>query len=356
MVSISQGRHADALTSIEDIVDHSEFQLRALRAKVWLEIATKKHSAALADMQKLSQLIVNNPNDTTDIFSHKESIENVGRLYGFLGGPLARSIDQKMLAQQERLVVANFNSEEREAFEQGRNGVLGRFAQLKQKESETRGSARKQAAKETQQKTRDMEYKKTAIEEGKNSIANSAAKIEHDTHSEVIKLQPEYAKLAQAKSQLDLQALPYLTSRAAIEAAIFRLESVDPTKYRNDQAADRARLREIYELQFQLMLTDRKLSYINQQARVLGAHQMAIDSRRQAVLVCQQLEGERLAEKNFALEKDSERLRRMEKQLPKKQPKAQPQLRSLTQQLTSLKTYVEFPIEQEKKRLVMSFE
>src|SRR5262245_38021426 len=107
LVLLQQRRYDDGLKRIDEHLVRSPNDLNALRAKAWVQAILKNYPAALVAADKLSQqLAADPPNTDAERDDHKELIGFLGRLLGYLGGPVAAAVNQEQRKATEKQVLA----------------------------------------------------------------------------------------------------------------------------------------------------------------------------------------------------------------------------------------------------------
>src|SRR5688572_5392972 len=95
LVLLQQRRYDEALKRADALLAKDETDLTALRAKAWITTLLKNYQAAMIAADQLSQqLQAKPPTNEAEQAVHDELFAFLGRIYGYLGGPIADAVNQ----------------------------------------------------------------------------------------------------------------------------------------------------------------------------------------------------------------------------------------------------------------------
>lgn len=186
LVLTQQRRYEDALSCLNDYLKKQPTSITALHAKTWIETVLHEHDQALLSAQRLATAVAAQP--AADGSPQDEAAQFLGRLFGYLAGPLADAVEEAQLQQAEAAVLAGFDSRRQELFGQGRKAVGDRFKELSSEASEAADEAKGSAAADREQALAKLDEQRKDLDEHRKKVGDRRAQIKKDHEANLEKL------------------------------------------------------------------------------------------------------------------------------------------------------------------------
>jgi hypothetical protein len=350
LVQIKQRRYSEAAKLIDEVLSRDEANLPAWRAKVWLLTVLKNYEAALVASDQLSKLV---PKDDTKTGEEDESrayIAFLGRIYGFLGGPAQSNLNLDARKEAEKAVTGRMSESRQVVFEEARDGVLQKFVELTDAKLTVQDKAKEQADADREKMLAEIneqrDVNKEKIKEFELKIEK--AKKEHEKETEAVRKAdaPLQSKLASLQTQANSLNTQLVSIELQIVAVQTQYAQAREPNIRQLLLADLNRLG-ILEgaTQAELLSINRQGAGVQQQRSLLAVRQQRADGELNSKI------GQVDDELN-AIAKKEKRADIAEKRAAKTGPMTPISALSLSAQASALITYDQFPLEQEKSRLL----
>ena len=351
LVLMQQRRFEDVPRQVDAILDKQPDDLLAWRAKVWVAAMLKNYPQALLAADDMSQhLPAEAEPSTASETEAREYIAFLGRIFGYLGGPMTESANQEQRKSAEKKIVARLSESRRAAFEAARDGVLQRYLEMTDEKIEQKEKA-KEAADAEKEKTlqeiaalRDENAKRLAELKDQRDKLRSELKAELDEIAKADQpLVSELARLTARAATINRDLFTYDNEIARLQAAAAREE---------DQNLRNLLSNQITSLQFQAARVQGDLAAVNRLGAGVNAQRAQLVARGQQ------------AQANFGgqlgrLDKEYQELQKGEKRADVEEKRARRpgstttgRSLSLGATATALSTYDQFPLEEAKARLL----
>jgi hypothetical protein len=185
LVQIRQYRYPEALALLDQVVAADPQNLTARELRIWLAILLKEYGKALVEMPQLVQRLpaekTANPAAGAES-SQLEMAGQLGRMCGFLAGPVQGHVDQTVLAACVEHMLSWLGESRQKAFEAGRKAVLHQFAAMGEETEITAAAAK---------------------ESGENVRKHVLTELDRQADGLASKTDAEKAKLEDLKKQLN---------------------------------------------------------------------------------------------------------------------------------------------------------
>lgn len=351
LVLIQQRRYDVAARRADELLAKSPTDLTAQRAKVWIAVVLKNYSAAMLAADKLSRQLAEDPPRADDEQAiHDELQSFLGRVYGFLGGPVADNVNQEERKASEREIAERITAARRATFEDARDGVIAKFLDLTGDKDDERQRVIDQAAAARDKTLKELESDKEAISGRLKELDARKSKLQSDLRDEVAEIAKDDQPLVQELARLDARAKSLNRDLFAYEAEIGRLRTLldnemDPNlRFRYQMEIDRLALA-ASRLESDLFSVRRLAEGVQGQRAALVARQR----RAQAAAADQ---AQRIDKEIGNLGKRDRVNDALEKRVNKAPSGTTSKTRALTAQATALSTYDQFPLEAARQRLL----
>src|SRR5262245_9802441 len=189
LVLLQQRRYDDADRRSDELLERDPTNLTGRRAKVWMAVVLKDYSAALIATDKLSQQLANDaPRADDEQRIHDELHAFLGRIYGYLGGPVAENVNQDERKELERKIIERITEPRRARFEEARDGVVARFLELTGDKDDERKRVLDEAAAARDKTLKELETEKEAIAGRAKELDGRKDKVQSDLRDELAEI------------------------------------------------------------------------------------------------------------------------------------------------------------------------
>lgn len=344
LVLINQHRYADALPLVERYLARYPNDEDAIRVKLWVRLQTRRYGSALDDAVDLSRRIAEHQAATVE----RQTIpaQFLGTVLGYLELVRPEAVDESVRKNAKSEILEALSAQYLDAFDQGRQSVADRLTALKDDQlAKQQRTAQRLAVR--------REALSTAQEDDRQTIAFNQDKMEsstaelHDTQRKLKVLRHQLATLAQDRAQVTAQIIAVQTQLTQLSAewtndetqrdAARRFgvipESMDLTEYAQFVTLSTT----LFSLNRQALRLDQRIAAMQSEANQLGA---TFNRAAQAT-----------AESQAAIKKAGRRAKVLQGQA-RRLDKQKPKSRGLTAEMKRLSTYLPFPFEEEKRRVL----
>jgi hypothetical protein len=350
---MQQRRYDESLKRLDEYLASSPGDLPALRAKAWTQAVLKNYPAALVTADKLAQqLAADPPENAAERASHDELIGFLGRLLGYLGGPVAANVNQDQRKAAEKQILARLETARRTIFEDAFNGVLAKFIAMSDESAEAKDKAAAAAAVEKDKTLAEVEADRAAAAARAKELDDRRKQLQAEFREQLDQIAKDDRPLVQQLAQLEARAAVLNRDLLAYSAEIDQLSRLAAAE--KDPARRQQLLFEADRLAVIANRLDADLLGVNRLARGVQGQRAALAARQAALQndiagQTQRIDGElgdlgRRERRNDGIEKRASR--------PTVAPASK--VRSLSAQASSLSTYDQFPLEAAKAKLLES--
>ncbi|MCI0360131.1 MAG: hypothetical protein L0211_16760, partial [Planctomycetaceae bacterium] len=227
LVLLAQRRYDDAAARADELLAKDPAHLTGQRAKIWIAVVLKNYSASMLAADKLSQQLADDPPRAEDELAvHDDMHAFLGRVFGFLGGPVAESVNQEERKSQERTILERITEPRRAKFEQARDGVVARFLDLTGDKDDERKRVIDEAAAAREKTLKELESEKEAIAGRVKELDGRKDKLQADLRDELAEIAKDDQPLVQELARLDTRARALNRDLFAYESEISRLQAL----------------------------------------------------------------------------------------------------------------------------------
>jgi len=314
----------------------------------------KKYSQALADIEQLSRRVASAAADPNRADNRRETSHFLGQLFGYLEGPAQRLVSQTTVADVRKGVMGRLGDSDREAFGESFGALGERFSQLDVEKRRLQVET-----KAAEEKGKEEELKRLA-----------AAKEGVDADKELIRRQHDEAlKTAQdGLARIDRQLVPLeaeigrLNARGNIvRAEIARLDISANSLLAQADSTDDPGLAASLRTQAgffigQIRRFDFEYQQLDAQAVQVNAQRAALNNQRGQIIARYEALAKQLGVAASKLGRTEKRIAVEETKNRKPATGNSPQVQTLATTANSITSYVEFPLDRERQRLLDTFE
>jgi chromosome segregation ATPase len=353
LVLLQQRRFDDAAKRSDELLERDPGNLTARRAKIWMAVVLKDYSAAMFATDKLSQQLADDPPRAEDEQAvHDDLHAFLGRIYGYLGGPVAENVNQDERKDQERKIIERITESRRAIFEEARDGVVARFLELTGDKDDERKRVLDEAAAAREKTLKELETEKEAIAGRSKELDGRKDKLQTELRDELAAIAKDDQPLVQELARLDSRARSLNRDLIAYESEISRLQALvagekDPNR------------------RFALQMEIDRLSLASSrlESDLFSVRRLAdgVQAQRNALLARQRRAQEAAADQAQRIDKELTNLAKrdrvndaIEKRANKAPSGTTSKTRALSAQATALSTYDQFPLEAARQKLLES--
>ncbi len=351
LVLLQQRRYEEAGKRLDELLAQDEHNLLALRAKTWLATTMKSYGGAMVTAEKLrAALPIESTQDPNGEAVAQDQLAFLGRLCGYLAGPVADSVDQTVRKQLERTVLMGLGDERRLVFEQARDGVTQKFFELTDTKIDQEKKNVEDRKVEANQTLQDVEATRKEIESRVGELEASATKLQKEWNDELAEIEkldrPLVAELARLRARADIVGRDLASFQIQIDSLNVRFARERDPVIRNQIARD------IDQLSFTASRISSDLTLINRQGQAVEAQRAALAQRVARAQANFGGQIDRLNKELVALGKKEKRADYEEKKAKRPVSSSSTKTIALSSQVTALSTYDKFPLEQARQRLL----
>ncbi|MFM8251772.1 MAG: hypothetical protein ACKOBW_09280 [Planctomycetota bacterium] len=276
LFSLKQRRFEAAIQIADRLAVHPQQKLAALRMKAWLLIFTKQYEKAGSAMEKLAAALpaevppgraVAVPGDKPapavnpvpgapqlDDNSPESLAKFLGRLQGYLDGPVADQVPEPQRTDLRERLVARLAEPWRETFNQGREQVLQKFASLQQDKSQTLEKVQEAAERKRDDRLTELDQSRETAEQRAERLVSDARNLREDFTKRMSDIERRDAPLNRQMQNLN-QQINQLTVRLQDTRASLAIENARAIAWERDErtrnlAYDFTRQRTLEQLVF----------------------------------------------------------------------------------------------------------
>lgn len=353
LVQIKHGRYTDALKLLDELQGLTPDDPAAWQARVWLRVLTRQYSAALVDLERFAAVIPPDPRSGGAEQPWLDAALYLGKMCAFLSGPLRDTVNQERLAEVRERIQAVMTGARQARFDEGYAAVDRQFTELWLKGEQTQEQAQQVEAQQKAEDAARLAAEQAAVATARSALEKQAADARARRDAELKRLEGQHAELAQTLADLEAQLAVYVTRIADLDVQILRLHdladaSEDPgLRLRYQLDADRLTRIRLDEQRRAAVVESQLVRQRAALASVL-AQQRAVAAQFQAGL-------DRLVREAVLLGRNEKRIRNEQREAAQPATGNTGQVRAMQAQAMSLRTYLPFPLEEEKQRLLASF-
>ena len=349
-MQIKQRRYAEAAKLVDEVLARDEANLPAWRAKVWLLTVLKNYEGAMVAADQLSKLLPKDVAKTGEEDEARAYIAFLGRIYGFLGGPAQANLSIDTRKEAEKAVTGRMSETRQVIFEEARDGVLQKFVELTDAKITVKDKAKEQADAEREKTLAEINEQRDVNKEKVKELEAKIEKAKKEHEKEIEAIRKADAPLQSKITALNSQATSINTQLVNIDLQIVAVQNqynaTRDQNLRNLLAIELNRLGVLEgATQADLLNISRQINGVQQQRSELAVRQQRADGELGAKVG-------RVDDELNAIAKKEKRADIAEKRASKTGPATPISALSLSAQASALITYDQFPLEQEKSRLL----
>jgi hypothetical protein len=320
----------------------------ATQAKIHLSILMKKHSQALTELDAYSRRVASTP----DAEARREGAEFIGSIFGYLEGPAAKSISQASVADVRGKVLERFDAAQRESFSTAFSSVTERFSQLSDDTQRTKAEGLIAQKEQKEIDLKRLQAEQAALAGDKADNRRQAKQAFDEAQAKAGELDQQIAPLDAAFARVAARAQQVRAEIAQIELSIAAL--VGEAQTTKDRALRDSLLIQANLLGAQSRGAQITLQTIEADGVQIAAQRDVLLKQRVAVVEQYQVMARQLGVEAAKIGRTEKRNTVQQKEVVKPASGFTPQVQTKAAATASITSYVEFPLERERLRLLDS--
>jgi hypothetical protein len=356
LVLIKQRSSDEAIKALDAVLTQQPDLLPAWRAKVWMQMSARKYVAAVQSMRSAAVGMANQRKKHTagaaidNAPDRTETARFFGQMFGFLEGPRGNAIADDELRKSKQYIQSRLG-DDREAFSEGEEAISAQFVKLRERlqksESEAVAQLKDQEAAVKQQQKK--------VDKAETDVDFQAEKLQTATKAQLEDLtkQAESIQKNIMQAQFRLNALDHAITAQQGQATLQNMALNQPGS--QDAFVRTAAIVQLNRIQnnLQQLVVQRttlaaQIAGLSQQLNVVGV-------QRDSLLGDAAQTSADLSSQTAQLKRREKELGRARKTAAKGQTSAGSKAHTLTGQQQAFGTYVPFPFEAEKERVLNWF-
>jgi hypothetical protein len=353
LILLQQRRYDEALKRADALIAKDATDTTALRAKVWMATLLKNYEAAMLAAEELSQqLAAAPPLNEAEQAVQDDLFKFLGRIYGFLGGPIADDINQEARKTAEKAILARIPPTRQALFEEARDGVVAKFLEMTGAKDDERLKAIA-ASDATKDKTlKEIEDERQKISDRSQELDDRRTQLQSELRDELSEIAKEDRPLVQDLARLEARAGSLSRDLFSYDTEIGRLQAQADRE--ENENVRRQLLREADRLAFTASRVQSDLVAVNRQADAINAQRAGLQARQQKAQSSVADQVRSIDQERSGLAKRDKRNDAIEKRAARPATGVTSKGLALAAQATALSTYDQFPLEAAKARLLES--
>jgi hypothetical protein len=352
LVLVEQHRYGEALTKLNGYLESGSAELGDHCYKLWIQVQDRRYKEALADAVAISRRLPEQAGVRPER-QYVEVAQFLGGLFGYLERARPEAVDAETLLQSKNEVLHRLGPQCLLAFDQVREEVVNQIAGLQDDLAGEREAIVKKAAEKAKEtlgrQAGVVAQQHDAIESSKTQLADANQKFEV-LQAQVRSLQTERARLgvriAAIETQYQEMAEREQTSTTVRDRRVPGRDNPTTTRTTTSDVLDVRRSLELLPMANQLALLYKQVFDIDRRTLALAAEMSqaseTYERESNAVIESQELT-KKAQRKAAAAEKHLQRP-------PKRVTNGR--IAQLSAELIDFETYVPFPLEAEKERVL----
>jgi hypothetical protein len=353
LVLLTQRRYDEAQKQAEALLAKNPADKLAARSKIWTQALLKNYEATMLTTDELSkQLAATPPMNDAEQAEHDDLYQFLGRIYGFLGGPIADAISQDERKVAEKAIVERIPETRRALFEEARDGVIVKFLETTgaKDDAQLKAIAAAEAAKD--KTLAEIDDERQRITDRSKELDDRRSQLQSELRDELAEIAKEDRPLVQDLARLEARAGALNRDLFSYDIEIGRLQAQADRE--ENENIRRQLLREAERLAFIASRIQSDLVLVNRQADAINGQRAGLLARQQRAQQSTTDQVRRIDEELGSLAKRDRRNDAIEKRAARPATGITSKGRSLAAQATALSTYEPFPLEAAKARLLES--
>ena len=357
VVLVRQKRMFDARPLLDKASAARPHDLAVWQASVWVHLTLGDRSQALAELERFDHALLG-PTSSIRGEELREAAEFCGKLFGFLSGPWHSRLHAADLEKLKSKLRGAFGPDDQAAFDEAEREVAAKFDELRGKHKSLSQQTHDEARKRFAQARTDLQKSQTSLDEKKQVLSDKDAKRNEEVKAKLAEIDGKLEKLEQQYENIAAQMAPLELQREALMAQMAAIAA-------GDVAINQSRIKRGFMPRIGILpyynAAELALAPIVAQLNVLAGEAAEVidgvtelEAERQTLVFGRVQDAGKISVKKREIEKQQVRLDHSSKRLKAPKNANTVQSRASAAKLTLLSTYLDFPFEREKERILSS--
>lgn len=355
VVLIRQKRLFDARPLLDKTTAARVHDLAAWQASVWVHLTLGDRTQALAELERFDHALLG-PTSAARREELQDAAEFCGKLFGFLSGPWHSRLHAADLEKLKNKLRGAFGPDDQAAFDEAEREVSTKFEELRGKHKSLSQQTHDQARKRFAQARADLQQSQTKVDQEQQKLTDKDAKRTEEVKAKLAEIDGQLDKLEQQYEAIAAQMVPLELQREALMAQLAAVAGVDlavnERRIRDGGFPDASHRGYYSMIQQALAPIVAQLTVLAGKAAEVVDGVAELEAERQMVVSGRAQDAGKIAAKKKVLEKEQIKLDRSSKRLKAPKSANTVQSRASAAKLTLLSTYLDFPFEREKQRIL----
>lgn len=352
LVQLRYLRYTEAEKTLNRLTAAAPNYWPATQAKIHLSILMKKNSQALSEIDSYSRRVAATPDTTTDAEARREGAEFIGSMFGYFEGPAAKTISQASVADVRGKLLERFDAAQREAFSSAFGSVTERYSQMNDDTERTKAEGITTQKEQKEIDLKRLQAEQAALAGEKADNRRQAKQAFDEAQAKAAEIDKQIAPLDAEFTRVAARAQLARADIAQIELSIAALISESQTargSTERNRLLTQANLLGIQSRNAQL-----QLQMIEAEGLRIAAQREALLKQRMAVVEQYQVVAKQLGVEAAKIGRVEKRNTVQQKEVIKPVSGFTPLVQTKANATASITSYVEFPLERERLRLLDS--
>jgi len=354
LVLLHQNRFDDGLTVVDKFLETQPSHLVSLRAKTWANTVKRDYRQAMVAADQLSQAAsraAGNGGQAANPAVDAE-LEFLGRMVGFLEGPMEKNADQVVRQKLEARVLERCDEHAKKVFNDAKNGVLDHYKELVAEAAAAKGDTDQSTQVLKEQKLGELSDKAAKLSVEANKLEDQTTKLQEDFKNRLAELDRQQAPLMQRQMFLQGQITTLstqLNQQQTLLAQYAQQTANADSKNSNRNAVSNG---EILRAQNAVATLRGQLEIANNQLGLTQVALVNIQQQRIATGGAANMQGQQLENMRQGVQRDKQKNEAKQKKAEKAKPAANVKLAALENEARTYATYESFPFEELRENLL----
>lgn len=345
LVNARHRRYSTADGLLKEVLEIDPQHRAAREMQIWILMLSRKYTEGLTAIN--SQVGKLPPGEAGN-----ESLGLFGSLYGYLDGPGSSAVAPNVLADHEKRLLAQLSPTQQKIFQAARGAIRRQYQEMALDHEQAKEEAKQQQESEKAELKEQLSKQGDKVAEQKESVDSQASEVEQDATQKLAELEKQMTPLNAEVARLNVVGARLNAEIAALTAQINTLLGQAAT---TDDPAQQA----ILQAQANRLIGIRgryqaDYAAADAEARRINAARLQLEGERRQAIAAYQAKMQALGKAAKQLERTEKRIAQDTKRAARPATGASSRVRSLSAKVTALSTYVEFPLDRERQRILDS--
>ena len=343
-------QYDDAAELFQAAIDADPNDYRSWRGLIWVRTLQEKFDAALVQIQRLAKQLPSTELAPADEAPVRETIQSLGRLFGFYEGPRAGDVSAVLVKRSRDAIQPALVGQRQVEFDNNYQDVVTLFTSSTTKQQDARDEAKQREEMAKLQTQQNIEIRRKQLEADLKQATDRIDKLRSDWKQEEERLTQLELPLTASIAQLEAQQAVIRRELSILVDDIFRLTSeLEKTK---DQLRRERLQREIIRLERLVGDYERDLAVVQAEGRRLSASRDSLRTKRLQTQQTFEAEIEQMNDRKQDLQRGEKRLVLESNRNDRPAMGSTAKVRVLAAKTSSIRTYFDFPLEVERLTLL----